>query len=111
MRILSQDRTMDIPYEQINILRDVQSAEGHNSAYIIYAQTSDSCYVIATYSTESKAQRAIEMLHKAFNDYEWIRRTGSSKETISALTLVSNEQFNKITSVYFQFPSDDEIGE
>ncbi|MFQ9515359.1 MAG: hypothetical protein ACLRZ9_05985 [Eubacterium sp.] len=108
MRILSQDGMIDVPYENF-----------------VFAMTADNCIVairdrvarldeivkgvVAKYSTEAKARKAMEMLRKAFENYDWIKTTGNSDELKRFARVVSQEVFDKTTSSYFQFPADDEV--
>lgn len=80
MRVISQDGTIDLPYEQVIIRRH------DKSIYLMEHLTSD--VEIAKYSTEEKAKKAIEMLRTC--------------------ALVVKEDFTTFTiSYYFQFPEDE----
>ena len=68
MRVISQDGTIDIPYESVIIQRFGREIYFLNKNLIGVEQlVSD--MDIATYSTEEKAKKAIEMLHDEWNDY------------------------------------------
>lgn len=116
MRILSQDGMIfnDIPYEEfvLGIARDRDT-----DMFCIVARkeciVSESGFplngVMAEYSTEDKAKRAMEMLRVAFENYDWIKSTGNSEELKQVAKLLSHDDFKKMTTSYFQFPADDEV--
>lgn len=116
MRILSQDIPMidafDIPYEMSMLSMSKYMA----GRYRIYAQgtfignTSDDNFVLmAEYSTEEKARKAMEMLRVSFENYDWIKSTGNSEELKQVARMFNRDEFKKMTSSYFQFPTDDEV--
>lgn len=61
MRVISQDGTIDLPYEQVIITRH------DKSIYLMEHLTSD--VEIAKYSTEEKAKKAMEMLREEYQKY------------------------------------------
>ena len=63
MRLISQDGTIDVPYEQAIVEYEACERNGEDVFHIIFAITEKSYFSIAKYSTESKAQKAMEMLH------------------------------------------------
>ena len=83
MRLISQDGTFDVPYEQVVIQRYSDGIYWLNKNLIgvevpgIYED-----FKIASYSSEAKAIKVIEMLR---------------------------EKYEETTSEYFQFPKDDEV--
>lgn len=58
MRVISQDSTIDMPYEQVIIMRH------DKSIYLMEHLTED--VEIATYSNAEKAQKAMEMLREDY---------------------------------------------
>lgn len=68
MRIISQDGRIDFPYE-ITAINIWDKKDLKRDAFCVYAH-SDSlnakCVVIAVYSTEKKAQKAMKMLRLAY---------------------------------------------
>ncbi len=89
MRIISQDRKCDYPYENSTLF--IGSMDGR----VIKVVPSTGGYKgsnIAIYSTEEKAIKAMEMLRKA-----WINETVEFTHGIYHRNIV------------FQFPQDDEI--
>ena len=94
MRIISQDGTIDVPYEQCVIQRFKEKIYFLNKNLTGVEQlVSD--MEIATYSTEEKAQKAMEMLLNVYLDYE----KGMSTEYWFAFN------FPKV----FQFPKDEDV--
>ena len=118
MRIISQDGTIDIPYESVIIQRFGREIYFLNKNLIGVEQlVSD--MDIATYSTEEKAKKAMEMLRDA---YQYGKRvavpkfdeSGIDKEDDIALynTRLINDFFKGGTYVptkVFQFPKDEDV--
>lgn len=66
MRVISQDRMIDVPYGQISVERR------ENEIWCGYSSTmTEHCTgkLFAKYSTEEKSIRAMEMLHDEWRDY------------------------------------------
>lgn len=108
MRVISQDGTMDIPYE-----------------LFVFGLTQDNCIVairdtiarpsemanglVAKYSTEEKAKKAMEMLRDAYENNEFYHHTANSEHFTEFTQALSEEMFKKATSEYFQFPTEEEL--
>ena len=104
MRIISQDETIDVPYEHTTLIR-----EGTE----IYLSSIKLRYtLIAKYSTEEKAIKAMEMCRKNYADSEFNRSVLCGMGTqIGMLTDDIAEVFkdgicDKFT---FRFPKDEEV--
>ena len=68
MRVISQDGTIDIPYELTSIQLVSKTTIIAQGSY--FGSSSDDNFVtVAEYSTEEKAKKAIEMLHDEWNDW------------------------------------------
>lgn len=68
MRLISQDGTIDVPYEQVVIQRFKKSIYFLNKNLTgIEQPISD--MEMASYSSEEKAKKAMEMLHNEWDDY------------------------------------------
>ena len=65
--------------------------------------------LIATYSTETKAIKAMEMLRKVYEDNEFYHYMSTTDTFEKATSCLSNEEFKELTSEYFQFPQDDDV--
>lgn len=107
MRVISQDGKSDVPYERysITVIKD-----DYCDIYHVTCDYSEkSLRKLAVYSTEAKAIKAMEMLRKAYENNEFYHHTSATDVFKDVASLLSNEEFNKLTSKYFQFPQDDEI--
>ena len=118
MRVISQDGTIDIPYESVIIQRFGREIYFLNKNLIGVEQLI-SDMDIATYSTEEKAQKAMEMLR---DTYQYGKRvavpkfdeSGIDKEDDITLynTRLINDFFKGGTYVptkVFQFPKDEDV--
>lgn len=91
MRVISQDGTMDMPYEEVIIQRFKSRIYFLNKNLTGIESLSDDMQ-IAEYSTEAKAIKAMEMLREA-----WINEAIEFTHGIYHRNIV------------FKFPQDDEI--
>lgn len=108
MRVISQDGALDIPYEQVVIQRF------NGEIYFLNKNLTGiddlvSDIVIAKYSTEEKAKKAMEMLRIAYENNEFYHHTANSKYFTEVCQTLSNEIFKKATTEYFQFPAEEEL--
>ena len=106
MRVISQDGTMDVPYENVVLYQDEKEIMCIFSGIYIGRK-------LAQYSTEEKALTAMEMLREQYSRIEIIKvlASGTCKHMEESL---KPEEFNDILEKYinmevFQFPQDDEI--
>lgn len=97
MRILSQDGMYDYPYEQSVIIIDRTEIR-----CCLCAALSDVGTIMARYSTESKAKKAIEMLHKTYKTSLWTEThyDNSAQANVSDLVM---------RNTIFQFPADEDM--
>ena len=121
MRIISQDGTIDIPYESVIIQRFGREIYFLNKNLTGLEQLA-SDMDIATYSTEEKAQKAIEMLRTAytgkfvtnadvtddFNEQLKELMKGGFGTVVVKDTNDSRVEFNNLNG-YFQFPKDEDV--
>lgn len=91
MRVISQDGTLDVPYEMVVIQRFEEDVYFLNRN-LAGVEDLVSDIRLAKYSTEAKAIKAMEMLREA-----WINGTVEFENGIYHRNIV------------FQFPQDDEI--
>ena len=105
MRVISQNGTMDFPYEisTIFIYPRIENAIAIQSA------GDSEISIIGRYSSKEKAIKAMEMLRKAYENNVFYHCTAGSKRFEEVQSILSEEQFQKATTEYFQFPQDDEI--
>lgn len=117
MRILSQQRLnldYDIPYEQVCLNISKKS----ESSFRIYAwhslsDSDDNCYLMAEYSTEAKARKAMDMLRNTYSPNieikEPIQKEMPKPRSGDWFWTVSEPKVEVLDNFYFQFPSDDEV--
>jgi hypothetical protein len=110
MRVISQDGTIDVPYEYFSLSMSSGKYKDLEVAYI-YCRNSSSPIgtKLAEYSAEAKAIKAMEMLRKSYENNEFYHCIAGSKRFEEVQSILSKEQFQKATTEYFQFPQDDEI--
>ena len=122
MRVISQDGTIDIPYEDVIIQRFGREIYFLNKNLIGVEQlVSD--MDIATYSTEEKANKAMEMLRKAYVGsivmFQNVEPTDELKEMLkihgieAVYAILGNQtqeiKFENHQNFYFQFPTEEEL--
>ena len=119
MRAISQDGTIDIPYEQCVIQRFREKIYFLNKNLTGVEQlVSD--IEIATYSTEEKAIKAMEMLREAYVGKLKLNvdkipnlTPGEFREKLGIGDILlcdkTNADVSFSSNYYFQFPQDDEI--
>lgn len=108
MRVISQDGTIDVPYEMVAIQRFEEDIYFLNRN-LTGVEDLISDIRLAKYSTKAKSVKAMEMLRKVYENNVFYHCTASSKRFEEVQSILSEEQFQKATTEYFQFPQDDEI--
>lgn len=120
MRVISQDGTIDMPYEEVIIQRFRPRIYFLNKNLTGVESLSDDMQ-IAEYSTEEKAIKAMEMLREAYvgmpivmqnvdvsedmaKEFERLKKCGVMVQTENQPSRV-----DFINNAVFQFPQDDEI--
>lgn len=122
MRVISQDGTLDMPYEQVVIQRF------KNDIYFLNKNLTGveqlvSDMVVATYSTEEKAQKAMEMLRIAYTGSIAMFQNIEPTEEVNEVFKRCNTQiiyasldnrppeikFENHQNFYFQFPAEEEL--
>lgn len=91
MRVISQDGTLDVSYEMV-VIQEFRNAIYFLNRNLSGVEDLTSDIMLAEYSTEAKAIKAMEMLRKA-----WINEAIEFTHGIYHRNIV------------FQFPQDDEI--
>ena len=94
MRVISQDGAIDMPYEQVIIMRH------DKSIYLMEHLTSD--VEIAKYSTEEKANKAMEELRCAYMCHSLVKMGQTPPDGI-------DEKLTMGLSGVFQFPAEEEL--
>ena len=109
MRIVSQDGIFDFPYEKCCIWLD----ENSKCVKLSPIGEPDSNYVFGLYSTEEKAQKAMEMLREK---YAHMKRVECMSVSLASceLTTLSNKDAKLLGDevqklMCFQFPKDEDV--
>ena len=120
MRVISQDGTLDIPYEEV-IIQRFESKIYFLNKNLTGVEHLVSDMDIATYSTEEKAKKAMEMLRDAYigmpivmqnvdvsedvsREFERLKKCGIIVQTESRPSKIEC-----ISNAIFQFPTDEEL--
>ena len=121
MRIVSQDGTIDVPYDYFSLSMSSGKYKDVEVAYIYcHNLSSPNGTKLAEYSTEAKALKAMEMLREAY--------TGKPKLNVNEIPNLTPQEFGEKLGIsdillcdktnadvsfssnyYFQFPQDNEI--
>ena len=115
MRIVSQDNDLDFPYENIAISTGFR---GDKKEFYIFAHLINCVEMnkmpqkLATYSTEGKAQKAMEMLREQYSRLQVVKilASGTCEHMEKSL---SKDEFLECNLKYremniFQFPKDED---
>lgn len=115
MRVISQDGTLDFPYE-------LSTVRVYNEIISMGMCKDDSCRsIIARYSTEEKALKAMEMLREVYVGMPIVMQNVAISEDVAkeferlkkcgVLVNAENQpsKVDFISNAVFQFPQDDEI--
>ena len=122
MRVISQDGTIDVPYDYFSLSVTSRKYEDVEVAYI-YCRNSSSPNgtKLAEYSTEEKAKKAMEMLRDAYIGMPIVMQNVDISEDVAkeferlkkcGIMVRAENQPSKvdfINNAVFQFPQDDEI--
>lgn len=111
MRILSQDRICDYPYDDVGLSI---GCRGNESEFYIFChhKLQGNGVKIATYSTIEKARKAMEMLREEYTGMPNIRRMDDLYGRFKHTGKKDFELFIEhmvLKKCYFQFPADDEV--
>lgn len=115
MRVISQDGTLDFPYE-------LSTVRVYNEIISMGMCKDDSCRsIIARYSTEEKALKAMEMLREVYVGMPIVMQNVAISEDVAkeferlkkcgVLVNAENQpsKVDFISNAVFQFPQDNEI--
>lgn len=116
MRVISQTGKTDIPYE--DFVFSILNSSGGNFGIVAVKNVAEPPGVfmnslIATYSTEAKAIKAMEMLREKYGKLEVMKVLASGTVKYMGKAFTTDEiieQYNAYLNLnVFQFPQDDEI--
>lgn len=122
MRVISQDGTFDIPYEQVVIQRFKGDIYFLNKNLTGIDDLIDDI-IVAKYSTEEKANKAMEMLRIAYTGSIAMFQNVEPTEEVNEVFKKCNTQviyasldnqpseikFENHQNFYFQFPTEEEL--
>ena len=108
MRVISQDGTIDMPYESV-IIQRFESRIYFLNKNLTGVEPFNDDMQIAEYSTEEKAKKAMEMLRMVYENNEFYHHTATLERFTEFTQALSEEMFKKVTSEYFQFPAEEEL--
>ena len=122
MRVISQDGTIDVPYETSSLfVFFVQYVEPKRAVICCKISGFKEEEIIAEYSTEAKAIKAMEMLREAYVGRPIVMKNVAISEDVAkeferlkkcGIMMRTENQPSKvdfINNAVFQFPQDDEI--
>ena len=104
MRVISQEGTMDFPYEM-----SIVWCEDAGAVLLQPIGETGKYQTFAKYSTEEKAKKAMEMLRLAYENNEFYHHTANSEHFVELYNTLGREKFKEYTSEYFQFPAEEEL--
>lgn len=110
MRVISQDGTIDVPYNFFSLsvacgkYKDVEYA-------CIYCHNISAPHgtKLAEYSSKEKALKAMEMLREHHEKVAFLKTIINTEKGAPFVRGLSENDFDKMTRNYFQFPKDDEV--
>ena len=120
MRVISQDGTIDVPYEQV-IIQQYKGKIYFLNKNLTGVEQLVSDMEIASYSTKEKAIKAMEMLRKAYVGMPIVMQNVDISEDVAkeferlkkcGIMVQTKNQASKvdfINNAVFQFPQDNEI--
>ena len=110
MRVISQDGTIDIPYEISSFSMAVGKYENvEHSVIFCYNYSTSIGTKIAEYCSKEKAKKTMEMLRIAYENNEFYHHTANSEHFTEFIKALGEEMSKKATSEYFQFPKEEEL--
>ena len=110
MRVISQDGTMDVPYEISSFSMAVGKYENVEHAVIFcYNYSTSMGTKMAEYGSKEKAKKAMEMLRIAYENNEFYHNISNSEHFTEFVKALGEEMSKKATSEYFQFPTEEEL--
>ena len=110
MRVISQDGTMDVPYEISSFSMAVGKYENVEHAVIFcYNYSTSMGTKMAEYGSKEKAKKAMEMLRIAYENNEFYHHISNSEHFTEFVKALGEEMSKKATTEYFQFPTEEEL--
>lgn len=116
MRLISQDGTIDVPYEQVSV--EIRNATEQCEIWCGYSSILERICVaksFARYSTQEKALKAIQMLHECYTGMLYMRNVSFPEEYLKRgtgfISVIDRGENVKIEpmNIVFRFPQEDEV--
>ena len=104
MRVISQDGTIDMPYEM-----SIVWCEDSGAVLLQAIGETGEYQTFAKYSTEEKAKKAMEMLRERHTDNVFCREDIQYKAEIMLDDGLDIVREMMMKCEYFRFPKDDEV--
>nr|DAF92575.1 MAG TPA: hypothetical protein [Siphoviridae sp. ctNLX12] len=120
MRVISQDGTLDMPYEEV-IIQRFKSRIYFLNKNLIGVESLNEDMQIAEYSTEEKAKKAVEMLRDAYIGMPIVMQNVDISEDVAreferlkkcGIMVQTENQPSKIeciSNAIFHFPAEEEL--
>lgn len=120
MRVISQDGTIDVPYEEV-IIQRFRSRIYFLNKNLIGVESLNEDMQIAEYSTKEKAKKAMEMLRDAYIGMPIVMQNVDISEDVAreferlkkcGIMVQTENQPSKIeciSNAIFQFPTEEEL--
>lgn len=99
MRVISQNGKFDLPYENLAIFVEYEN---------VIARFENERYLLAQYSSETKAIKVMEMLREHNEGVAFLKTIINTEKGTQFVSGLPETVFNKMTRNYFQFPQDDD---
>lgn len=109
MRVISQDGTMDFPYDSSLVSVYEGCINGRIYVMMQLCGGYDDSVDVADYSTKEKAVKAMEMLREQHEKVNFLKTIINTEKGTSFVRCLSETDFDKMTQNYFQFPEDNEV--
>ena len=109
MRVISQDGTMDFPYDSSSVSLYAGCIDGRIYVRMQLCGGYDDSVDVADYSTKEKALKAMEMLREQHEKNAFLKMIINNEKGNSFVSFLSETEFDDMTRNYFQFPKDDKV--
>ena len=114
MRVISQDGTIDIPYDYFSLtIASGRYEDVEVSCIFCHNLSSPLGTKLAEYSSKEKAQKVMEMLREQYGKLEVMKVLASGTAEYMEKALATDEMIKHYNTYcdmnVFQFPQDDEI--
>lgn len=110
MRIISQDGNLDFPYNSIALSTGYRGDKEKYYIFVNFVNCEQKSQIIASYSSDSKAEKAVEMLHNSYLNYVISTNLLSQELLTQYVNSHIREEVNEsIANPYFRFPKDKDL--